>query len=202
MGHKPALPTKPHPGQHAACTRHPIKPQTNTTTHPINALTHPSFTHPRVRRRQLTSVRDAQANGFLWATFTLPFLGHCGRVLDTTRSRSSPLMSLCVLAYCRRGSCGVQTSPTGGGQVHSKALATPALEETLAAKRCMNRAARARAHDTAISTSQSAPRVLSTGRREVGIPPGHCQVMDLERDQLRRSQIDTNIRQALGLKSK
>lgn len=34
-----------------------------------------------------------------------PFLGAVGRVLDTDRSRSSPLMSLCVVEYCLRGSC-------------------------------------------------------------------------------------------------
>lgn len=33
-----------------------------------------------------------------------PFLRAVGRVVDTDRRRSSPLMSLCVVEYCRRGS--------------------------------------------------------------------------------------------------
>lgn len=33
------------------------------------------------------------------------FLGAVGRVVETASSRSRPLMSLCVVEYCRRGSC-------------------------------------------------------------------------------------------------
>ena len=39
------------------------------------------------------------------ALATMLLRGRTGRVLDTASNRSSPLMSLCVLVYCRRGSC-------------------------------------------------------------------------------------------------